>query len=255
VGATAVATLAPGQTACNAAPVGICATGPAASNFGFSAGNWITSNYTHAGNTANLTDGLRWVDFQAGAGGADAVRDQLLGNGATCGIRTGDTLQVEAGANDARKAWNTRFGIYTGGENMSTAAPDRTGYAYPSSFIAVNTSAYADYRSKQAANAPFAPAEYAPGGAGISAPISAANHLTHGAERRLVAVPVINCSGAVSVPILGMACALMLNPISNGGSGTVYLEWRGLASDPASPCRSAGIAGGAGGALVATLVQ
>ena len=259
VGATAVATLAPGQTACNAAPLGICATGPAASNFGFSAGNWITSNYTHTGNSVNLTAGLRWVDFQSGAGGADAVRDQLLGNGAACGIRTGDPIKVEDSVNDARKAWNTRFGIYTGGESMSTAAPDRTGYAYPSQapgpVIAVNTSAYANYRSKQAANAPFASFEYAPGSTGISSPISAANHLLHGAERRLVAVPVIECSGAVSVPILGMACALMLNPISNGGSGTVYLEWRGLANAPASPCRSAGIAGGAAGALVATLVQ
>ena len=271
VDATAVATLAPGQTACNAAPLGICAANPAATSFGFTTANWITSNYTHTGNTAELTDGLRWVDFRSGAGGADAVHDQLLGNGAACGIRIGDTVKIQTGANDARKAWNTRFGIYTGSESVATAAPDRTGYAYPSQApgpaIPVNASAYADYRARQAANAPFTPFEYAPDSAGISAPISAATHLSHGAERRLVAVPVIDCggavsgkgngkgNGAVSVPILGMACALMLNPMSNGGSGTVFLEWRGLAGDAASPCRSAGIAGGAGGALVTTLVQ
>lgn len=260
VSAMAVATLAPGQTSCNAAPIGICASDPAAASFGFNAGDWVTGTFAQApGNAINLTGNLRWIDFQSGAGGINAIRDQLLGNGAVCGIRTDAIVQTKNEADNARKAWNTRFGIYTGTDSAASAAPDKTGYAYPSQVpaatpVPLNASAYADYRARQATHTPFTADEYAPGSAGISAPISAAVHLARGAERRLIAVPVIRCNGATSVNILAMACALMLNPMSNGSSGTVYLEWRGLASNPASPCRSAGVAG-AGGPLVTTLVQ
>jgi hypothetical protein len=254
VGATAVATLAPGQTACNAAPLGICSRGLAAPNFGRARGDWIASAYTQGGDDVDLSGDFRWINFTPGA--ADPVRNQLLGNGAACGIRSGDQVRKQTTARNAMSAWNTRFGIYRSGITPADAAPDRTGYAYPSSSIALNASAYADYRSKQAANAPFTPAEYTTPGAITGTVTTAANHLSHGAERRLVAVPVIDCAGApANAPILAMACTLMLNPIENVAAGSVQLEWRGLAGDPASPCRSAGIAGGAGGALVATLVQ
>jgi hypothetical protein len=257
VAATAVATLAPGQTSCNAAPLGICAINPAGPGFGFVPGAWIASNYTHTGNTAYLVNGLRWIDFQSGAGGARQVQDQLMGDQAACGIVPGATIRTKDGASDARKAWNTRFGIYTGDTRVTSAAPDKTGYAYPSRDSGLNVSAYANYRSQQALRTPFTAADYTPDSSGISTPISAASHLAHGAERRLIAVPVIDClvPAPASAPILGMACALMLNPMANGGSGTVYLEWRGLASDAASPCHSAGLAGGTSGALVTTLVQ
>lgn len=257
VAATAVATLAPGQTSCNAAPLGICAINPVGPGFGFVPGTWIASNYTHTGNTAYLVNGLRWIDFQSGAGGARQVQDQLMGNQATCGILPGATIDTKDGASNARKAWNTRFGIYTSDTGVASAAPDKTGYAYPSKEIALNVSAYAHYRGRQALRTPFTAADYASDSSAINAPISAANHLAHGAERRLIAVPVIDCSAPApaSTHILGMACALMLNPMENGGSGIVYLEWRGLANDTASPCHSAGQAGGTGGALVTTLVQ
>ena len=100
---------------------------------------------------------------------------------------------------------------------------------------------------------------------GFGRTTSSIDHLQHGVARRLIAVPVIDCSGgSPNVPILGMACVLMLNPMSNDASSTnaVTLEWRGPANDPASPCRSAGVAGGnagvagnTGGPLVTTLVQ
>jgi hypothetical protein len=53
--------------------------------------------------------------------------------------------------------------------------------------------------------------------------------------------------------VLGYACALMLNPIA--GPDDVFLEIRGLANDPSSPCASFGIPGGTAGPLVAVLVQ
>ncbi len=256
VAATAVATLAPGQTSCNAAPVGICSRGLPAPAFGRLPGDWITSAYTTSADSANLSGDLRWIDFTAGSG--NSIRAQLMGNGAVCGIKGSDTVKKLAGEPvGALSAWNTRFGIYdggAGGESHLSAAPDKTGYAYPSSALpSITRNAYPDYRSRQTAHTPFTPGDYAV--TGLNKTTSSSNHVQHGAERRLIAVPVIDCTGSVNQSILAMGCALMLNPMANGGSGNVYLEWRGLANDAGSPCRSAGVAGGASGPLVTTLVQ
>jgi len=50
---------------------------------------------------------------------------------------------------------------------------------------------------------------------------------------------------------------LMLNPMSNGATGTIYLEYRGDATAANSPCRTGGFSGGATstGPQVPTLVQ
>lgn len=269
VRATAVATLAPGQTACNSSPIGICAKTMTPPNFGFNTvGEWIVSTFNNSqgGEDSALEGNFRWVDFTPSAGGTSEVRDQLLGSGAVCGIKVGDDVREEGVKQGAKSAYNTRFGIYPNGANApepGTISPDKTGYAYPSkapgTVIGIGTSAYADYRQKQAEGAPFKSNEYAPQGAAGNVngtPLSSADHLRYGAERRLVSVPVIQCGQAPTpVKILGMGCTLMLNPMSNGATGDMYLEWRGQADDPASPCRSAGVAGGTVGPLVPTLVQ
>lgn len=270
VSAQAVATLAPGQTACNAAPVGICAKDiSAAPNFGFNTlGEWITSAFNNGGGNqddSGLDGNFRWIDFTPNAGGTNEIREQLLGNGGVCGIRVGDDVKEQGVKQGSKSAWNTRFGMYSNGASAPTPSdtpPDKTGYAYPSKApgpdIPVGTSAYSDYRSRQGSNIPFKSNEYAPTGAAGNIPgnpISSAEHLQYGAERRLVAAPIIQCNQTSNVKILGMACVLMLNPMSNGATGELYLEWRGLANAPASPCRSAGVAGGTSGPLVPTLVQ
>lgn len=268
VRARAVATLAPGQTACNASPIGICSKSATPPNYGYATiGEWIVSSFnqgTGGTDDSNLTGNFRWVDFTSSSGGATEVRDQLLGNATVCGIRVGDDVNEAGVKQGVKSAWNTRFGIYPNGANAPTPAsiaPDKTGYAYPSkapgTVIDLGQSAYADYRSKQATHAPFAKNSYAPSGAAGNVngdPATQAQHLAYGAERRLIAVPLIEC-GKSSAKILAMACVLMLNPMSNGASGDLYLEWRGLANAPGSPCRSAGLAGGTTGALVPTLVQ
>jgi hypothetical protein len=201
------------------------------------------------------------VDFTPSAGGTNEVREQLLGQSNVCGIRVGNDVKETGEKQGTKSAWNTRFGFYPNGANAETpetAPPDKTGYAYPSTAIPIGTSAYADYRSKQAAFSPFKSSEYAPTGAAgnISGnPTAAGNYQTYGAERRLVPAPVIDCDQGTAVAIKGMACILMLNPMSNGNTGALYLEWRGMANAPNSPCRTSGVAGGTTGALVPTLVQ
>lgn len=263
VATSGVATRAPSMSFCNAAPVGVCSK-PG----GYAVGEWITGDFTSNGNNDDVTGSFRWVDFTPNAGGNSEIRDQLIGNGGVCNIQVGNNVQQPGQQQGAKSAYNTRFGLYPNGANAYTPAaapPDHTGYAYPnqspgSPVIGIGTSAYADYRSRQAGNTPFIGGEYGvtgPGGNIPGNPISVADQLAYGTDRRLVAAPIIDCAGGNVVPILSMACVLLLNPMSNGATGTIYLEYRGDAASAGSPCRVGGFAGGPAGTgpQVPTLVQ
>lgn len=271
VSATGVATLAPGGGGgfCNAAPLGVCAK-PG----GYVVGEWITGQFNSSGGNDDLSGSFRWVDFTPNAGGNSEIRDQLFGSSTVCGLRVGDDVQQPGTQQGAKAAYNTRFGLYPNGANAPTPAiapPDHTGYAYPnkspgSPVISMPTgtppigSAYADYRLRQAANDTFIQQQYGvsgPGGNIPGNPITVSEHLQYGSDRRLIAAPIIDCAAGNVVPIISMACVLMLNPMSNGASGDFHLEYRGDATAAGSPCRVAGTPGapGATGPQVPTLVQ
>jgi Flp pilus assembly protein TadG len=270
VSAHAVATLAPGKTFCASIPIGICKKpGSASPGFGYSVGEWIGSQFNAgANNDENLEGNFRWVDFSISAGGNSEIRDQLAGTGAVCGLQVGDDIRQPGTQQGAKSAYNTRFGLYPNGANAytpQTAPPDPTGYAYPnkapgSPVIDVGISAYDDYVNRRTANAPFTGNEYAPTGAAGNIPgqaISGTEHKQYGADRRLAGVPVIDCEAGNQVPMLGMACVLMLNPMSNGATGTIYFEYRGAGNADDSPCQAGGSPGGsaATGPNVPKLVQ
>jgi hypothetical protein len=270
VSAYAVATLAPSQTVCNGLPVGICTKpGSGAPDFGYTVGEWVESNFTPASNNDDvLTGDFVWVDFTPSGGGNAELREQIAGRSPVCGIRVGDDVSRPGQQQGAKSAWNTRFGIYPPGANAPTpqdTPPDRTGYSYPnrspgSPVISIGMSAYADYRQRQAQHTPFTSSQYAPSGAAgnfSGSAISAGAHQSYGAERRLTSAAIIDCNAGNTVPLLGFACVLMLNPMSNGATGKIYLEYRGQATAANSPCFSAGVPGGAGSGagLVPTLVQ
>ena len=271
VSSTAVATLAPGQSFCGTVPIGVCRkpTG-AAPDFGYAVGEWMSAAFDAAGNDKSdpttISGSFKWVDFTPSAGGTNELSEQLYGRSPACGLRVGDNVKEPGSKQGVKFAYNARFGIYAnaGGETALTAPPDRTGYAYPnqspgSPVVTVGTSAYSDYVRRQALGNPFVNGEYNMSGtvtSGNDVISSSATHQTYGSDRRLVAMPVVDCT-ASTAPILAMACVLMLNPMNKGKNGTLYLEYRGNASDPASACRTlggpAGTAGG--GPLVPTLVQ
>lgn len=256
VNAHAVATLAPSQEFCSSAPIGICSNG-GAPYFGYSTGEWIQSNFTSAGNDDLLAGNFRWVDFTIQAGGNSEIRDQLAG-GRVCNLKVGQNVEQAGTQQGAKSAYNTRFGLYPNGANAytpATAPPDRTGYAYPNKtpgspvipLTIPSTSAFADYQQRQDANDPFIQNEYGVSGPGGNIPGDPISREAHGAgsDRRLIAVPVIDCNAGQTTPILGMACVLMLNPMSNGASGTIYLEYREPANSTSAPtaCRSMGLPG------------
>jgi Flp pilus assembly protein TadG len=284
VAAHAVATLAPSQNFCLGPPIGVCrkydpVTGAAkpAPNYGYQLGEWISSDFTANGNNVDLSGNFKWVDFTPNAGGNSEIDAGLVGSGGMCNIHVGDNVDViqpgqQQGAKDA---YNTRFGIYPNGANgytADTAPPDRTGYAYPnkspgSPVFPIPTgsppigSVYNDYLRRQGNtnNTPFVQNEYGVSGPGGSIPGNAVGSdvlQTKGNNRRLVAVPMVDCNASTS-SILGTVCVLMLNPMSNGATGTLYLEYRGDATSASSPCAAFGAPAGPGGLgpLVPTLVQ
>ena len=86
------------------------------------------------------------------------------------------------------------------------------------------------------------------------------------ADRRLALVPVADCTAlqnSQKAPIQSWACVLMLHPMEKGGSksglkGAIYLEYRGDATDPSTPCATQGIPGSTSagiGPMVPVLVQ
>ena len=255
-----VATRAPAQSSCPNAPIGVCQKAVGT----YAVGEWIPSTFQTNGSNDTLTGGFKWIEYTA----TSDIRDQLAGGQTVCGVRVGDTVTTQGTKQGAKSAYNTRFGIYPNGGNgydASTAPPDHTGYAYPNKapgapVIGIGTSAYDDYRSRQGASTPFIGNQYGVGGAGgnfSGNPSTTATHQGSGTDRRLITAPVIDCAAGGTPPITAMACLLMLNPMSNGATGTIYLEYRGTTTQAGSPCRSGGMPGGPAGlgVQVPVLVQ
>ncbi|MDB5764987.1 MAG: hypothetical protein JWQ21_3982 [Herminiimonas sp.] len=270
VTAQAVATLAPAQTNC-AIPLGVCmtATGTPSNPFaGLTIGQWMTSKLS-----ASATGSFDFIDFTPSGGGANELADTLKGTG-SCSLPPPPTLVGEQGQKTSLgKAWNTRFGLYKGGDTIATAPPDYTGYAYTPTSWPLRFNAYAgtsgstpNFQTARTQHLPYQGAS-----SGVNVPNGYSNSTqaqltSSGADRRLVTAPIVNCSSWAAstpqtVPVLGYACMLMLHPMDkdNGPNSTddVWLEYRGRSTDPASPCATSGSVGGPGsvGPLVPALVQ
>jgi hypothetical protein len=260
VTAHAVATLSPAQANC-AIPIGLCklpAGTPSDPFAGMVIGQWMTSKLS-----ASATGSFGWIDFTPSSGGANELANMLTGTGA-CGVPPPPTLVGKQGnITSLDKAWNTRFGLYKGGDSISTAAPDYTGYAYTPASWSSQSNAYAG-TSGATPNFQTARAQHliyqgvVPNGSQNS---TIGQLTTFGADRRLATVPVVDCASWAgtnpqTVPILGYARALMLHQMDKEDD-EVWIEYRGKSSDPASPCATSGSVGGPGsvGPLVPALVQ
>ncbi len=262
VGAWATATLMPSQINC-ALPIGLCKP-PAAPTGnplqGLVVGQWMTSKLT-----ASATGSFDWIDFSPPGGGANELGNIIKGQG-QCSLATTGTEVGEQGNKAALgKAWNTRFGLYKGSETPATAPPDFSGYAYtPTSW----PSKFNAWDNFQTARAGFMPYQGdALSGINLNGGYSNSTGATlqaAGADRRVVTVPVVDCASWMTtspqtVPILDYACVLMLHPMSNDNGPAageeVWLEYRGAANAPGSPCATSGLAGGTTGPMVPALVH
>jgi Flp pilus assembly protein TadG len=275
VNAAAVATLAPAQTNC-AIPMALCSQGAASATppYGLNVGQWYGGRF---GSGGGATGNFNWVDFTPPGGGASEVEALLTGNG-LCNMNVNNPVgQGGVLGNSGAKAFNSRFGLYqSGGGNpqITNAPPDYTGYAYTSAAVVSGTTytwpsganALSDFLANRNIHAPYGTstaAGNAATGLGISNAYNAAQSpalTTQGADRRLVTSPIVDCAGwaggSTTTPILAWACVLLLHPIDSP-TGNVFFEYRGLSSDPNSPCATSGSVGGPGsvGPQVPALVQ
>lgn len=274
VSAQAVATLAPAQTNCGI-PIAMCQeesqsyTPP----FGLFVGQWYGGMPRSGG---GLTGNYSWVDFTPPAGGASELEGLLKGAG-ICDLNVSNPVGQTGMAQGAADAFNSRFGLYkngAGNPQSTDAPPDYTGFAYTSAATTpgsthswpAGSNALGDFLSKRNVNAPYGNPNTAAGNAvtGLSIsnsfrPAQASDLAAHGADRRLVVMPIVNCDAwqsSQTTPINAWACVLLLYPM-DGPTSPVWFEYRGLSSDPNSPCATSGSVGGPGsvGPQVPALVQ
>ncbi len=267
VAAAAVATRAPSQITSCAIPVGLCSSSvtPAPP-----VGTWLQSviGPGKAGGTGNLTGNFMWVDYTPPGGGASELGANLTGPG-VCNLPAIGSQVGEAGVvSSLAAAWNSRFGIYQGSVKQGDSIPDYAGYAYtdaagswPAKF-----NAFADFRNKRGANAPYQ-GDTVTGLKTNGTIMNSAYLQANGGDRRLATVAVLDCNGftggSTVAPVRSWACVLMLHPINNsqGGSGTgstrMYLEYLGRSDVPGNPCATSGVPAGpdSGGPLVPVLVR
>jgi len=268
VSAWGTATQMPAQTNC-AVPLGACKlpTGTSSDPYaGMVVGQWLSSKLSKS-----VTGSFDWIDFTPSGGGTNELANIIKGQG-QCNLPPGGSLVGEQGNKTALDhAWNTRFGLYHGSDSSTSAPPDFTGYAYtptnwPAQFNAfggTSPSGVPNFQTARASNMVFQ------GGAGIDLQgggwksSTASDLATKGADRRLVTVPVVDCtdwaaSNPQQVPVLGYACVLMLHPMQwkdPSNNEEVWLEYRGASNDPSSPCNTSGLGGGTVGPLVPVLVH
>lgn len=266
VSATAIATQGPSASVC-AIPVGICAASgsTSATNFGLTAGNWylVKSGASNQGWFA-------WVDFTPPGGGASEAADLFTGNG-QCDLVAGNDVGQQGNISSLAVAWNSRFGWYkNGGGNPqpTTAAPDFSGFAYSAgtalkpgnwpegsnAWNGTSTSGMDNFQLARSKHTPYQ-TDMPPGipSNGGYAPLTTAQHITYGKNRRLAVAPVLDCTNPAKVNIKDWACVFMLSPYRDDGSvksGEVWdkpnVEFLGLSTSIGSVCSTGGGPGTAG---------
>jgi len=292
VNALATATLSPAQTNC-AVPMALCTRG-AAPSYGYVAGDWVPMDFREQGNSVdNYTGNFRWIDFYPDAatpgcsgGGAQELSCLLAGTGqcslpeptlANC-TSSGNANPTpgcvgQTGAiNSLDKAYNTRFGVYAsgGGHTLVSAPPDFTGNSYSLENWTLGRNAYAgtvagqtNFRDSRAAHLPITnPPGMTPKFYANNDTIATqAQHTSNGADRRLVVLPIIDCSnfaGGQHAPVRAYACVLLVDPYRRQGNNVATrLEYIGRSNEAGSPCATSGIAGNTAsqGPMVPALVQ
>jgi hypothetical protein len=139
-------------------------------------------------------------------GGAD-VRENLAGGYEGC-TNTDGNLETEPGktVGPVAQGINTRFGIYQGPfqpEDKDTYKPDLVSDTHAPTYY------YSEYDDR-----------YTP-------PLGPFDHPLDGeAHRRVVAVPIGNCTGTTNgqgtVPLLGVACFFLTRPAEQNGAQEIY---------------------------------
>ena len=268
---TALGTVQPAQSTC-ALPMGICGSSLTAP-YGLQVGR----RYGVTANTG-ATNFFRWVNFSSSLSPSNSdLANAFAAFGGVCELSTSTTparcLGNKSGeVADLTDSWNGRFGMFkTSVANTITSTkpppttPDLTGY---SSWTDASSTGglFSTYKSAWAPNRLAFDSSTATA-SGLSFNDygwSQSWHQQYGSSgRRLAPLAIVDCNNTAgtcsgSSKLMGWACVLMLTPTKGASPKSEYwIEYLGDASDPSSPCRTAGVPGGTStnGPLVPVLVQ
>ncbi|MFC4313497.1 pilus assembly protein TadG-related protein [Steroidobacter flavus] len=236
VAATAVAgprTLNVGSTVCNVAPMMVCGNAAAPNMWGYTLNAPVVLKKSTPGGQSPVGPG-NFQLIQLGGSGAAVVRENMAGSYDAC-ITGGSTIQTQTGneAGPVAQGLNTRFGQYNGPMHgtESTYPPDVIVDAQNPALRAVQSgqtyNVYQGNTQVTAANINQLLYDYQDYLHDLMNPASydyqPINEGGTGAfERRVLAVPVGNCTGTTngqgSVPLLGFACFFLLQPAEQQGN-------------------------------------
>ena len=259
VSASAIATLAPSQSACPMPLALRPKVGGTKPDYGFSPGEWVTLL-----SKTTFTNGqIGWANLDGSTNAAETAAE-LNGH---CGTRVGDRLGTPGVQSSVIDDWNARFGIYKNNSGPSIDHPDFTGVVYTKKNWIQQSNALGHFLQQRQ--------NFTSCGPGITtvADCETLTGLTlnsfkslatagangelrqYGTNRRLVAVPVVEDPATMKVS--DFACMLLLQPIPSpfSNSNDVMLEYVGNASVRGSPCTGSGLPGGTAGPLVPVLVR
>lgn len=277
----AVAALTPGITNCglpiaiceNKTPPPTCTDGSAPDAMGLCKKQWYCSKFT-AGNSVDCsvpgsTGNFNWIDFTPPGGGASELADIIMGAG-QCDLNIPHPVGQTGNITSLAKAWNTRFGLYKGSDNVSTAPPDASGFAYTPTSWPSKYDAFKGTSANGAPNLTTARTSHLvyqnnggswPDGLTLNGyqNSTSAQLAASDADRRVAVVPVVDCAGWASsqtIAIKKFACIVMLHPMASP-SDPLYLEYEGLSDEVGNPCGTTGLPGGPGsvGPKVPALVR
>jgi len=235
-GPSAPVGLTAGNEACNLVPMMVCAdmTPGAPGDFGYEQDN-VSLLKIGSNHTGPLGPG-HFQLFELGGTGANVVRQNLAGAYEAC-IDPGSTITTKPGNNvgPTAQGLNTRFGDYQGGGmNQATFPPDfvTTEPIRPveeDDGIVVFADNGVEVTSANFQELGFTYDDYVARSQGGPHDFPAP---TGRPERRVMAVPFVNCTSAVNghgtLPVVGLGCFYLLQRVvQQGTENFVYGEYIG----------------------------
>lgn len=230
VSASAVAGPSPSvSTACNIAPVMVCGN-PRAGASGFWGYQLNAPQVLKSASPGDSTVGPgNFQLLRLQGSGANVVRQELAGSYHACTAK-GETVDTQPGnlTGPVAQGINTRFGEYSGSMSASDYPPDvlTTAQNPPltadshgriwqgktqitASNIDQRLYSYSKYSTDESRPSSYDNPPVTSGGIGVF-------------NRRVLAVPVGDCGatkgGSASVPVLGLACYFLLQPVDQKGT-------------------------------------
>jgi Flp pilus assembly protein TadG len=211
-----------GNEACDLAPMLVCAdtAAGAAGDWGYSGDN-VSVLKLAGGDESGVGPGNFHL-VQLGGPGANIVRTNMAGAYGQC-LDPGENVETQTGVENGPVAQglNTRFGQYQGGMSQTTYPPDTVTTA-TSPRLSLADDGSVTFQNGDSVNSiddvDFSFDDY------TARQESGQFDFENGVpRRRVLAVPFVDCAGPnqgqSSLPLVGLGCFFLLQPMQQGGPG------------------------------------